>query len=320
MNFIHVLSTQMTYLLRRLFYTIPILFGVSLIIFSLFNLVGGDPTDQMLGKHATAEQKTELRHELGLDQPVALQFVDYLRQVVTFDFGRSYSTKQKVSEMIWRGMPVSLSLALPAFFMEIVLALIIALVVSLFRGTLFDKIVVILCVIGMSIPSLAYILFGQYFIAFQMKLFPISGYLESFPERFYYVALPALIWVAVGLGVDVRIFRTFVLDEINHDYVRTARSKGLSESVVLFKHVLKNAMIPVLTYTVIEIPFLITGSFLLESFFGIPGLGSITIDAINNSDFPVIKAMTTIGTILFIFGNVLTDVLYSLVDPRVRLS
>jgi peptide/nickel transport system permease protein len=308
------------YVLRRLIYTVPIVFGVCLIIFSLFNMVGGDPTYQMLGKHASVAQITELRHELGLDKSRPAQFVGFLKQVVTMDYGRSYATKQRISEMIWNGMPASLSLAIPAFVVETLLALTIALLVSFFRGSLFDRTVVVLCVTGMSVSSLAYILFGQYVLAYWWGLFPISGYDQDLMYRFKYVALPALIWVAVGLGINVRVFRTFMLDEVNQDYVRTARAKGLSEKAVLFKHVLKNAMIPVLTYIVIQIPFLITGSFLLESFFGIPGLGSITIDAIHNSDFPVIKAMTVIETLLFIVGNLATDLLYSVVDPRVRLQ
>lgn len=311
---------MIVYLARRLLYTIPILFGVALIIFVLFNMVGGDPTYQMLGKHATVTQIQELRHELGLDKSKPEQFVDFLKQIVTFDFGRSYSTKQKISEMIWNGIPASLSLAIPAFIVETILALAIALLVSYFRGSLFDRVVVVTCVMGMSVSSLAYILFGQYVFAYMFGLFPISGYDPDPILRFKYIALPALIWIAVGIGVNVRVFRTFMLDEVGQDYVRTARAKGLNENKVLFKHVLKNAMIPVLTYIVIAIPFLITGSFLLESFFGIPGLGSITIDAIHNSDFPVIKAMTTIETLLFIFGNLFTDALYSLVDPRVRLK
>lgn len=311
---------MISYLLRRLIYTVPIVFGVCLIIFTLFNVVGGDPTYQMLGKHATAQQIADLHHELGLDKSKVEQFGDFLKQVATFDFGRSYSTKQHISEMIWSGMPASLSLAVPAFVVETLLALALALLVSYFRGSLFDRVVVIACVMGMSVSSLAYILFGQYVLAYWWGLFPISGYDQDFIGRLRYIALPALIWVAVGLGINVRVFRTFMLDEVNQDYVRTARAKGLGEKFVLFKHVLKNAMIPVLTYIVIEIPFLITGSFLLESFFGIPGLGSITIDAIHNSDFPVIKAMTVIETLLFIFGNLATDLLYSVVDPRVRLK
>lgn len=308
------------YLSRRILYTIPILLGVALIIFFLFNMVGGDPTYQMLGKHASQAQIEELRRELGMDQPKIVQFFAYLKQIVTFDFGRSYATKQRISEMILNGVPASLSLAIPAFVIETFLSLVIALLVSYFRGSVFDRVVVVVCVMGMSVSSLAYILFGQYFFAYWLGLFPISGYDQELISRFKYVALPALIWVAVGLGINVRVFRTFMLDEVNQDYVRTARAKGLAEKVVLFKHVLKNALIPVITYVVIQIPFLITGSFLLESFFGIPGLGSITIDAIHNSDFPVIKAMTTIETLLFIFGNLLTDMLYSVVDPRVRLK
>ena len=311
---------MLVYVVRKLLYTIPIILGVSLIIFMLFNMVGGDPTDIMLGRHATLQQKVELSHELGLDRPLPQQYLSFVGQIVTFDFGRSYSTKQKVSDMILRGAPASLSLAVPAFLIETLAAIIIALIVSFYRGSWVDRSIVVACVIGMSVSALAYILFGQYFFAYKMGWFPISGYSDDPVERFQYVALPAHIWVAVGLGLNVRVFRTFVLDEIGNDYVRTARAKGLAEGVVLFKHVLKNASIPILTYTVIEIPFLITGSFLLESFFGIPGIGSITIDAINNADFPVIKAMTTIGTLLFIGGNLLTDVLYSVVDPRVRLS
>jgi peptide/nickel transport system permease protein len=172
----------------------------------------------------------------------------------------------------------------------------------------------------MSITALAYILFGQYFFGFKLGWFPISGFENGWPERLQYVAMPAMIWVLVGLGADVRFYRTAFLDETGHDYVRTARAKGLSEAPIFFKHVLMNSLIPIITYVVIEIPFLITGSFLLESFFGIPGLGSITIDAINNSDFPMLKAMTTLEAMLFILGNLASDILYTWVDPRVRLS
>ncbi len=310
---------MMAFVIRRLLYAIPTLFGVCLIIFTLFNLVGGDPAYQMLGKHATETQILELRRELGLDKSKVEQFFDYLKSVATLDFGRSYTTKQQITDMIWRGMPASLSLAIPAFIVEILLGLAIALLVSFYRGTFFDRAVVVLCVMGMSVSALAYILFGQYVFAYWLGLFPISGYDTDILYRFKYIALPAIIWVVVSLGINVRVFRTFVLDEVNQDYVRTARAKGQSEKKILFHHVLKNALIPVLTYVVIQIPVLITGSFLLENFFGIPGLGSITIDAIHNSDFPVIKAMTTIETLLFMVFALATDLLYSVVDPRVRM-
>ena len=172
----------------------------------------------------------------------------------------------------------------------------------------------------MSIPSLGYILFGQYILAYKMNLFPISGFDSSFAGRWEYLLLPMLIWVALTLGYDVRFYRTALLEETNQDYVRTARAKGLSEPRVFFKHVLKNAMVPIVTNVVLEIPLLILGAFLLEGFFGIPGIGSITIDAINNSDLPVIKAMATVTSLLYIVGNIVTDVVYTLVDPRVKLK
>lgn len=308
------------YFFRRLLYTIPIIFGVAIILFVLFNLVGGDPTYQMLGRHATAESIAQLRHQLGLDQPMWKQFVDYLWQIAKFDYGRSYATKEQISDMILRGVGPSLSLAIPAFFITVLMGVVISLIAAYYRGKWIDRVVVVGCVIGMSMPALAYILFGQYVLAYQQGWFPISGYEASFPDFLKFIAMPAIIWVAVSLGIEVRFYRTALLDETNQDYVRTARSKGLTDRRVFFKHVLKNSMIPMITYVVIEIPFLILGAFLLEAFFGIPGLGSITIDAINNSDFPVLKAMATVNSILFIVGTLLTDMLYTVVDPRVTLK
>jgi peptide/nickel transport system permease protein len=308
------------YLVRKLLSTIPTLFGVTLIVFVLFNMVGGDPTYQMLGRHANARQIAELRHEYGFDLPKYVQFGQYLKQVVTFDYGRSYATKQPIKQMILDGIGPSFSLMFPAFFLTTILAIAIGLLVAYFRGKWIDKVVVILCVFGMSVSMLAYILFGQYFFAYKLGWFPISGYETTWPERLQYIAMPMIIFVIVSLGYDVRFYRTAVLEETGQDYVRTARAKGLSETRVFFKHVLKNSMIPILTNIVIEIPLLILGAFLLESFFGIPGLGSITIDAVHNSDFPVIKAMTTLDAMLFILGNLLTDIMYTLVDPRVSLK
>lgn len=308
------------YIVRRLLSTIPTLFGVALIVFVLFNMVGGDPTYQMLGRHASAQQIAELRHEYGFDQPKYIQFLQYLKEIVTFDYGRSFATKQPIREMILQGIGPSLSLMIPSFFLTTILAVSIGILVAYFRGKWIDRIVVIFCVFGMSVSILAYILFGQYFLAYKLGWFPISGYEEGWMERIQYILMPMIIFVIVSLGYDVRFYRTAILDEANQDYVRTARAKGLSEPQVFFKHVLKNSMIPILTNIVIEIPLLILGAFLLESFFGIPGLGSITIDAVHNSDFPVLKAMTTLDAMLYIIGNLATDVLYTLVDPRVSLG
>lgn len=311
---------MLSYLLRRLVSTIPTLLGVTLVIFVLFNMVGTDPAIMMVGRHATPAQMAEIRHEYGLDQPTYVQYFDYLKQVVTFDYGRSYATKQKIGKMITDGIVPSLSLAIPAFAITTLLSIGIGLLVAYFRGKWIDKIGVVFCVFGMSVPILAYILFGQYFFAYKLGWFEISGYDPSFDGWFRYTALPALIWIIVSLGYDVRFYRTAVLEEVNQDYVRTARAKGLSGPKVFLKHVLKNSMGPIITNVVIEIPLLITGAFLLEGFFGIPGLGGITISAFYNSDFPVIKAMTTLTAILFIIGNLMTDILYTVVDPRVSLK
>jgi peptide/nickel transport system permease protein len=305
------------YLTRKIFGIIPTIFGVALIVFVLFNMVGGDPVYQMVGKHATERQIAEIRHEYGLDRPQIVQFGDFLKQIVTFDYGRSFATKQSIRDMIVSGVGPSLTLTIPAFILMTALAVSLGLLVAYFRGRAIDKVTVVFCVFGMSLPMLAYILFGQYYMAFKWGLFPISGFEYGWPDRFEYVLLPVLIFVAVGLGYDVRFYRTAMLDEVNQDYVRTARAKGLGEKRIFFKHVLKNSMVPILTNVVVEIPFLILGAFLLESFFGIPGLGGITIDAVHNSDFPVIKAMTMLQAILFILGNLATDILYTWVDPRV---
>jgi peptide/nickel transport system permease protein len=311
---------MLVYILRRILASIPIVFGVALLTFVLFNFVGGDPVLQMVGKHATVEQIEELRVQYGFDQPKHVQFVKFLKEIVTFDYGRSYATKRPISEMIADGIGPSLTLTIPAFLITTFLSIAISLFVAYFRGRTIDRLVVVLCVFGLSIPMLGYILFGQYYLAYQLSWFPISGFDAGWPERFSYVALPVLLWVLVSLGYEVRFYRTAILEETQQDYVRTARAKGLSEPRVFFKHVLKNSMVPIVTNIVIEIPLLVTGAFLLESFFSIPGVGGITIDAINNSDLPVLKAMTVVISLLTIFGNLLTDIAYTFVDPRVSFK
>lgn len=317
-----------SYIIRRGLYVIPLVLGVSLLVFILFNVVGGDPTYMMLGKHANQEQIDALRHELGYDLPLYKQFAFQLKQQLTFDFGRSYATKQKISSMIADGVIPSLCLTVPPFVIGLFLSVVISLFVCYYRGTWLDRVVVLMTVAGMSITSLAYIIAGQQVLAYHLKLFPIHGWefpdsatdIEGLQIMFSYLYLPWTIWIITGLGADVRFYRTVLLDEVKQDYVRTARAKGNSEPVVFFKHILKNAMIPIITNVVIKIPYLYTGSLLLENFFGIPGLGSLSINAINNSDFPVIKAVTFIGSLLFIIFNLISDVLYAAVDPRVKLG
>jgi peptide/nickel transport system permease protein len=307
------------YLLRRLLQAIPIVIGVSIITFLIFNVVGGDPVYQMAGKSATKEEIAALRHELGIDKPLYAQYFHYLKQITTFDFGRSYATKQKISEMVLEGIGPSLSLAVPAFIFGSLVAIVIALLVAFYRGSWIDRLMVLFAVAGMSVSILVYIVAGQYYLAYLKGIFPISGW-EPGAAGIPFLILPGLIWVVVSFGSDVRYFRTVMLDEMNQDYVTTAYAKGLSRVPVLFKHVLKNAMIPIITRLVISIPFLYTGSLLLENFFGIPGLGCMSINAINSSDFPVIKAFTFIGSLLYVVGNIMTDVCYAIMDPRIRLK
>lgn len=306
------------YVVRRLLYAIPILLGVTLITFLLFNLVGGDPVYLMVGKKATPEKQEEVRQEYGLGRPLHERYAKFLVSAATLDFGRSYATRQRVSDMILEGLGPSLAVTAPAFLISAILAVALGLFCAYFRNSFADVSVIVLATAAMSISSLVYIILGQYFLAHVWKLSPIQGY-DALPGGIVFLLLPWTIWVALTLGADVRFFRTVMLEEIGQDYARTAAAKGLPPRRILFKHVLKNSMIPVITRLVIEVPFLFVGSLLLEIFFGIPGVGSLTVDALHRSDFPVIQAMTVIGAMLYIVFSILADVCYALVDPRVRL-
>ncbi len=308
------------YIIRRLLYMIPVLLGVSLVIFILFNLIGGDPTAVLLGKNANARAMADLREQLGLNKSLFMQYLDVVKSAFTFDFGRSWATRQEITYMIKQGAYPSLCLTIPAFVISTVLSLIISLVVAFYRGKGIDLFVRFFCIAGMSISALTYILAFQWLFAFELGWFEISGFEYGFPDFIPYIALPAIIWIILSIGPDVRFFRTVILDEIYQDYVRTARAKGLSEISILLKHVLRNAMIPIITYVVIQIPFLILGALLLESFFGIPGLGGITLNALNSSDFPVIKAMAILSSVIYIIFSLISDILYTFADPRVKLK
>ncbi len=308
------------YILRRLLYMIPVLLGVSLIIFVLFNVVSGDPTAVLLGKNATAKQMADLREQLGLNKSLFSQYLDVVKSAFTFNFGYSWSTKQEISKMILQGAYPSLCLSVPAFVISTILSLMISLFVAYFRGKGIDLFVRVFCIAGMSISALAYILFFQWFFAYKLGWFEISGFESGFPDFVPYIALPAIIWIVLSVGPDVRFFRTVILDEIYQDYVRTARSKGLSELTILFRHVLRNAMIPIITYVVIQIPSLILGALLLENFFSIPGLGGMTLNALNSSDFPVMKAMAIISSVGYILFGLISDILYTVADPRIKFK
>ena len=308
------------FIIRRVLYSIPIVLGTTLLLFLIFNVVPGDPALVLAGKHPTPELIASIRAELGLDKPLYIQYLTLLKQLFTFDLGRSYSTKQQIWDMIKDGAGPSLSLTGPAFLISVVLGLLLGMFVAFYRGRLIDRGIVAVCVAAQSISILVYVIFGQYFLAYKWGWFPISGYDPSFDGRWAFVILPGLIYIAVALAPEIRFYRTIILDELYQDYTRTARAKGLNERMVMLKHVLKNAMIPIITDLVISLPFLILGSIVIESFFSIPGLGDLIVRAIQNTDRPVIISITFLGTLAYVVFNTISDILYGLVDPRVKLG
>lgn len=310
---------MLAYVARRLIQMIPIVIGVSLIVFLLFTKVGEDPVRVALGEHATPEAIANLEAKWGLDQPLPMQYLSFLKQIATFDFGRSYATGELLSDTFANGALVSLSLTVPPFIAGLFLNVAIGMLIAFYRGSWIDRYSTVIFVAAMSISYLVYIMTFQYVFAYWLGWFPINGY-ESGWESVTYLALPWIITIIVSAGPQIRLFRTVFLDETRADYVRTATAKGLTTNQVMFKHILRNAMIPILTYTVIEVPTLILGAFLLERFFSIPGTGDILITAINNGDFPVIKGMTILIAISFTVFNLITDLLYAYVDPRVQLE
>ncbi len=314
---------MLRYIIRRVLYAIPILIGVVALTFFLF-YAAVSPQEiarrNLSAKNPTPQQIKEWEHEHGYDKPKWDQFVTTTRGLFLLQFGKSDAVGgEDIWQRIKTGAPASFEVALVTFLAAMVVDVTLALIVAYFRGTYLDTWGTFLCVLLMSITYLVYIITGQFIFGKVLKLFPLAGYLYGL-QGLRFLVLPILIAVISGLGASVRYYRTFMLDEMNQDYVRTARAKGVSESAVLFRHVLKNAAIPILTMSVQAIPFLFLGSLLLESFFNIPGLGNYTVDAINSQDFAVVRAMVFLGTLLTIFGFILTDISYALVDPRVRLE
>ncbi len=323
------------YIIRRLLYAIPILIGVNLLTFTLFFVVNtpDDMARMHLGmKRVTPEAIEKWKQSHGYDKPLlynsaadnAAAFTDTIFfeksvKLFAFEFGASDEGRDIGHDIRQRMLP-SLAIALPVFVVGIMLNITFAMLIAFFRGSYLDLSAVVLCVILMSISGLFYIIAGQFLIGKLLHLVPISGYDDSGWSALKFIVLPAVIGIVSGIGSGTRWYRTIFLEEINKDYVRTARAKGLGELRVLFRHVLKNAMIPILTGAVVILPLLFMGSLIMESFFAIPGLGSYTIDAINSQDFAIVRAMVFLGSVLYIIGLLLTDISYTLVDPRIRLS
>jgi len=309
------------YLLRRLWQTIPTLAGVILLVFVLFKFFGGDPAEILAGQIAKPDQIAAIRQQLGLDQPWWIQLWIFFKQVLTFDWGRSWATNEAVSELFRDRLPNTLTVMVPILVLEVVLAIPLALAVAVVRGSLTDRAVMVLTTVALSISFLVYVLVGQWLFGFKLGWFPVQGWSDSvWTNLATYAPLPVLLAVAVSLAPQTRLYRSFFLDEIDQDYVRTARAKGLTERVILLRHVLRNAMIPILTSIGTGLPGIFVGSFLIEVFFSIPGLGREVLLAVNRSDYPVIQAVTVYLAAITMLINVLTDVLYKLVDRRVVLK
>jgi peptide/nickel transport system permease protein len=309
------------YLIRRLWQIVPTLLGVVLLVFFLFKAFGGDPAEVLAGLNASPQTVEAIRTQLGLNQPWYVQLYIYLKGIVTFDWGRSWATNESVAHLFATRLPATLTVMLPILILDTLVALPIAMSVAYRRGSLGDRAIMIVSTLALSVSFLVYIIVGQYVFGFELGWFPVQGWSDSVVTNLVtYVPLPVMLAVLVGIAPQTRLYRTFFLDELGHDYVRTARAKGMNERTVLFRHVLRNAMVPILTNIGLALPGIFVGSFLIEVFFSIPGLGREVILAVNRNDYPVIQALTVYLAMLTMLINLAVDILYKLVDPRVVLK
>lgn len=313
---------MLRYVLRRVLYAVPILIGVSLVTFVLF--YASSPPESLARRNLSAknpspEQIQQWLKDHKYDKPLPEQFKNHMSGLLLFNFGKSDATNEPIWNIIKRGAGPSAMVASAAFVATLLLTLSAALLAAYFRGTYVDLFLLFLCVLLMSISYIVYVIGLQYMLGKILRYGPLTGWAEGV-AGWKFVLLPVVVALISSFGGDVRFYRTYFLDEINQDYVRTARAKGVGERAVLLRHVFKNALIPLITSTVAAIPALILGSTVLENFFGIPGLGSSLVDAITSQDFSVVRAMVYLGSVLFIVGLILTDVAYAVADPRVRLE
>jgi peptide/nickel transport system permease protein len=310
---------MLKYALKRILEVIPTTVGILLLAFALFNVIGGSPAVVILGKNASAESIAAFDRKFGYDKPLIFaadsQFTSFVGNLLKGDLGYSVEMKEPVADVLKRGVGPSLSLTVPILLGGTVLGLMLAMVAAASRGGFADRSILVASTVLMSVNYVVWVLAGQFLLSYKAGLFPVWGYRSGF-----YLVLPVAIGILSSLGVDIRFFRTAILDEIYKPYVLTARAKGLSRTAILVKHVLRNALIPIVTYVSLSIPYLFTGSLLLESFFGIPGLGSVAINAIHSSDMAVVRSVVVLGALLYQFVNLVTDLLYAALDPRVRFT
>lgn len=325
------------YIIRRLGYGVLTILGVLMLLFVLFFAIT-DPDDiarQAVGDRATAEVYEQWKENHGYNRPLVLNeaypvtslkrysdtlLFDHYRRMLTFDFGRSDADDTPIIDRIRDGAGPSLTFTVPLFLLGLIFGITLSLFVAFFRNTYIDKAGLVLCMLGMSLTALLYIIGGQFLIGKLLRWFPISGYDPDPVMVWRFMLLPVMVGVLSQLGGSIRFYRTVFIEETTKDYVRTARAKGASEARVMGWHVFRNSLLPVLTQIVVAIPFLFTGSLLFESFFGIPGLGALTVEAIQSNDFSTLRTMVFVGSMLFILGQLLTDISYTFVDPRIRLE
>ena len=313
--------TKRSFISRILLHGIPLMLGVTFISFLLMVYFGPDKTYELLGKNPSPEQISEVRHALGYDQPLLLRYGDYIRQLLTLDLGHSDSSGEAVSSILGRTLPISIALVLPGFIIGNILGLALALLAAWHRGQWLDKLVMSASVVGMSVSFLVIIIGLQVLLCtpYGLNLFPVRGWqVNGLSSYFYYVTVPTLALLLVTLGYNTRFYRAVMVDEIDRDHIRTLQAFGTSPIELLFKHVLKNSLIPVLTRIMFSVPFVIvSGSLLLESYFGIPGIGLVTFNAITSGDQPILKSIVGLTGILFVLALMINDMLYRVVDPRV---
>ncbi|MFG0242310.1 MAG: ABC transporter permease [Phycisphaerales bacterium JB054] len=320
-----------SYVVRRVLYNIPIYLVIVMVVMAMLRI--NDPVSAYLSKNATEAERALKEAEFGLDQPFLVQYFQMLKSIVTLDFSAKswYQETNTVGQVIGPSILPSLKITIPALLFSTLIAIVVALIAAANRGRVIDRGLMFIAVVGMSVSFLVFIILGQYFGAFWLTektgvdLFAVRYDADRLTGNFAadwvkYFLLPVMISVVVSMGYDTRFYRTVIVEQTNADYIRTARAKGCSQARVMFIHLLRNAMIPIITRVMITMPFLIVGSLLLEVYFSIPGMGATLLTHMQNKDFAVTQTIVAILAAIFILSNILTDVLYAIVDPRVRLS
>ncbi|MEQ1859698.1 MAG: ABC transporter permease [Chthoniobacteraceae bacterium] len=309
------------YIVRRLLYSVPILIGVIALTFTLDNVMmtPDAKASRVLGPKASGTARVEWIHNRGLDRPIPVQFVRYVKDLVTFNFGTTWVTGRELREVFLEGIGPSLFITVPGFFAALLASLGLALFQVFVRSSPLDRLLTLGSVALMSVPTMVYVIFAQAVLALNLRYFPAYGFAYE-PGMIRFLALPVVIFILINVGYDARLYRAIFLEEVGHDYVRTAHAKGVGSSRVLAVHVFKNGLIALITLVVAHLPKLVLGSLLIESLFGIPGLGSVLVQAIQTGDQPVVMVSVFLGSVLYLLSLIVTDICYALADPRIRLS